>query len=96
MNPITNSFYSEVVALVVAGSLVGDLVAHDADETGTLNSLLTYTIVSQQPPSIPNVFSIDAASGKIQALRPLQRRDHQLYRLNVKVSDPGNMHTHGV
>lgn len=69
------------------GSLIGELVAHDYDEPGTLNSQLTYTIVSQDPPTEPNAFSIDAASGRIQSLRQLQRRDQKIYNLNVKVND---------
>ncbi|XP_023256576.1 cadherin-17 [Seriola lalandi dorsalis] len=70
------------------GSLVGELVAHDNDEEGTLNAQLTYAILSQNPPTTPNVFSIDSASGRIQALRSLQRKEHQLYHLSVRVSDP--------
>ncbi|XP_073341264.1 cadherin-17 [Pagrus major] len=66
------------------GSEVGNLLAHDADKEGTLNSLLTYTIVN--PDATP--FSIDAASGRIQALRSFQRRDQQVYNLNVRVNDP--------
>ncbi|XP_041648545.1 cadherin-17 [Cheilinus undulatus] len=69
------------------GSLIGQLVAHDNDEPGTLNSQLTYTIVSQDPPTEPNAFSIDAASGRIQSLRQLQRRDQRSFNLNVKVND---------
>nr|XP_057940809.1 cadherin-17 [Doryrhamphus excisus]XP_057940810.1 cadherin-17 [Doryrhamphus excisus]XP_057940812.1 cadherin-17 [Doryrhamphus excisus]XP_057940813.1 cadherin-17 [Doryrhamphus excisus] len=70
------------------GSLVGQLLAHDGDEEGTLNALLTYAIVSQQPPTSPDSFAIDAASGRIQALRSLQRRENQVYKLTVRVSDP--------
>ncbi|XP_029307808.1 cadherin-17 [Cottoperca gobio] len=70
------------------GSLIGDLLAHDADEVGTLNARLTYTILSQTPPTTPNAFSIDSASGRIQALRPLQRKDHHMYNLNVRINDP--------
>ncbi|XP_035492473.1 cadherin-17 isoform X2 [Scophthalmus maximus] len=69
------------------GSFVGQLLAHDDDQTETLNSLLTYTILPEDP-TAPDVFSIDAASGRIQALRLLQRREQQVYRLNVRVSDP--------
>lgn len=76
--------------LVVSGSEIGLLVAFDDDEPGTLNSHLTYTILSQDPPSESPTFSIDAASGKIQALRMLQRKDQQVYHLNVEVNDPGN------
>ncbi|XP_054637145.1 cadherin-17 isoform X2 [Dunckerocampus dactyliophorus] len=70
------------------GSLVGQLLAHDDDEEGTLNALLTYTIVSQEPTTSLGSFAIDAASGRIQALRSLQRREHQVYKLSVRVSDP--------
>ncbi|KAI3361023.1 hypothetical protein L3Q82_013219 [Scortum barcoo] len=69
------------------GSLVGQLLAHDDDEEGTLNAQLTYTIVSQSPATSSKAFSIDAASGKIQALRSLQRKDQQVYNLSVRVSD---------
>ncbi|XP_068426574.1 cadherin-17 [Clinocottus analis] len=69
------------------GSLIGQLLAHDADQAGTLNSQLTYAIVSQEPPTATSTFSIDAASGNIQALRLLQRRDQQVYNLNVRVTD---------
>uniref|UniRef100_A0A673B2G8 Cadherin domain-containing protein n=1 Tax=Sphaeramia orbicularis TaxID=375764 RepID=A0A673B2G8_9TELE len=71
------------------GSLIGQLLAHDDDEPGTMNSQLTYTIHSQNPPSEPNnAFSIDSSSGRIQALQTLQRKDAQMYHLTVKVSDP--------
>ncbi|KAK2844546.1 hypothetical protein Q5P01_011205 [Channa striata] len=69
------------------GSPIGQLLAYDDDEEGTLNSLLTYSILSQEPPTTPNAFSIDA-SGKIQSLRLLQRKDHKIYNLNVRVNDP--------
>ncbi|XP_037310909.2 cadherin-17 [Pungitius pungitius] len=70
------------------GSLVGVLLAHDDDQVGTLNSQLTYAFLSQNPPTSANAFAIDAASGRIQALRPLQRRDQQVFHLNVRVTDP--------
>ncbi|XP_018541688.1 cadherin-17 [Lates calcarifer] len=70
------------------GSLVGKLLAHDIDDAETLNAQLTYTILSQNPPTTPIVFSIDAASGEIRALRSLQRKEEQAYHLSVKVSDP--------
>lgn len=78
---------------VVPGSPIGQLMAHDADEAGTVNAMLTYTILSQHPPTTPiNAFSIDDASGQIQALRSLQRKDASEYHLAVRVSDPGNAH----
>uniref|UniRef100_A0A7N8XZ06 Cadherin 17, LI cadherin (liver-intestine) n=1 Tax=Mastacembelus armatus TaxID=205130 RepID=A0A7N8XZ06_9TELE len=72
------------------GNLVGQLLANDDDEAGTLNAQLTYTIMSQNPPTTPNAFSIDAASGRIQALRSLRRKDQEVFNLTVRVNDPGN------
>lgn len=74
---------------MVAGSVVGHLRVLDADEERTLNSQLSYNITAQLPDSSPRSFSIDAASGDIQAMRLLQRRDQKLYELTVRVSDPG-------
>ncbi|XP_076593748.1 cadherin-17 [Chaetodon auriga] len=71
-----------------AGSSVGELLAYDADEEGTLNAHLTYSIMSQSPDTDPAAFSIDDSSGRIQVLRFLQRKDQREYTLNVKVSDP--------
>ncbi|XP_061675972.1 cadherin-17 isoform X2 [Syngnathoides biaculeatus] len=70
------------------GSAIGQLDVHDADEAETLNALLTYAIVSQRPSTSPEAFAVDAASGRIQALRLLRRRDQQVYSLDVRVSDP--------
>lgn len=81
------------LVFLVPGNKVGQLVAHDADEEGTLNSQLTYAIESQIPPTTPLSFSIDATTGTIQALRSLQRKEQQMYNLVVKVSDSGNTHT---
>ncbi|XP_003450982.1 cadherin-17 isoform X2 [Oreochromis niloticus] len=69
------------------GGLVGELLAHDRDKEGTLNSILTYTILSQNPPTASETFSIDDASGTIRTLRLLRRREHAVYNLNVQVSD---------
>ncbi|XP_041845193.1 cadherin-17 [Melanotaenia boesemani] len=69
------------------GSEVGTLLAHDSDEEGTLNSQLAYTIVSLNPPTASNTFSIDEASGRIQALRVLRRKEQRVYNLDVRVSD---------
>ncbi|KAM8869376.1 cadherin-17 [Spinachia spinachia] len=69
------------------GSLIGVLLAHDDDQVGTLNSQLTYAFVSQNPPASADAFFIDAVSGRIQALRPLQRRDQQMFSFTVRVTD---------
>ncbi|XP_028986162.1 cadherin-17 [Betta splendens] len=70
------------------GSMVDRLQAHDDDEPHTLNSQLTYTIVSQEPPGSARAFSIDGSLGTIQTLQMLQRRRQQVYKLHVRVSDP--------
>lgn len=68
-------------------------MATDDDQEGTINSLLTYVIDSQEPVT-STAFSIDAASGEIKTLRSLQRKDEKMYNLYVKVSDKGNTRTH--
>uniref|UniRef100_A0A3P8UQ25 Cadherin 17, LI cadherin (liver-intestine) n=1 Tax=Cynoglossus semilaevis TaxID=244447 RepID=A0A3P8UQ25_CYNSE len=70
-----------------AGSLIGQVLAYDDDQEGTVNSKLIFTFSSSMPP--PSIFSIDAVTGNINALRSLQRKDQQIYTLNVQVSDPG-------
>lgn len=75
-----------------SGSLIGQLLAHDDDEAGTLNSQLTYTIVSQDPPTTSNVLTIDSSSGEIRTLRLLRRKDQQIYNLVVRVNDQGDTH----
>ncbi|XP_060937243.1 cadherin-17 [Limanda limanda] len=72
------------------GSLIGQLMAHDDDQPGTMNSHLTYTLLPEDPSTPNKVFSIDAASGRIQALSMLQRKEQQVYMLDVRVSDPGS------
>ncbi|XP_024654805.2 cadherin-17 [Maylandia zebra] len=69
------------------GGLVGELLAHDSDKEGTLNSVLTYTILSQNPPTASKTFSIDESSGAIRTLHLLRRRENAVYNLNVRVSD---------
>lgn len=68
---------------------MGRLLVYDADEEGTRNSQLSYAITSQHPDTSPQAFSVDDASGNIQAVRILQRREQKLYNLTVRVSDPG-------
>ncbi|KAJ0066145.1 hypothetical protein NL108_001380, partial [Boleophthalmus pectinirostris] len=68
------------------GNLIGQLLAHDDDEEGTLNSQLTYSIESETPPN--SAFSIDPTSGEIRSLKALRRQDAKSYQLSVQVSDP--------
>ncbi|XP_033836798.1 cadherin-17 isoform X2 [Periophthalmus magnuspinnatus] len=68
------------------GSLIGQLLAYDRDEEGTLNAQLTYSLVSQTPST--SAFSIDPTSGEIRSLKILKRQDAKIYQLSVQVSDP--------
>ncbi|KAK7886767.1 hypothetical protein WMY93_026388 [Mugilogobius chulae] len=67
------------------GSLIGQLLARDDDEEGTLNAQLTYSIASQNPST--GAFSIDLTSGEIRSLKILRRQDAKTYQLSVQVSD---------
>ncbi|XP_029101859.1 cadherin-17 [Scleropages formosus] len=71
------------------GSLIGVLKVYDLDEVDSPNSLLEYSLVSQEPqkPSA-NMFQIDSFTGKIQLTSSqLRRKDVPQYHLTVKVSD---------
>lgn len=73
------------------GSLIGVLPAHDSDEENTLNSLLTYTLLSQTPtdPS-EKMFTIDQVNGEIKvANQNFQRKIVSQYELTFRVTDQG-------
>ncbi|XP_072548127.1 cadherin-17 [Salminus brasiliensis] len=71
------------------GSHVGDLLVHDADEENTLNSLLSYKLLSQSPTNpADGMFSIDGTRGKIQvAKHNFRRKDVPEYQLKIGVTD---------
>ncbi|KAL0985356.1 hypothetical protein UPYG_G00155880 [Umbra pygmaea] len=69
-----------------AGSTVGDLLVHDADDPNSLNAILDYSLVSQSPSA---VFSIDSVTGRIKSNKMLRRKDATEYQLTVRVTDPG-------
>lgn len=73
------------------GNLIGVLPAHDSDEEHTLNSLLTYTLLSQKPikPS-EKMFTVDQVTGEIKvAYQKFQRREVSEYELTFRVADQG-------
>uniref|UniRef100_A0AAR2LTZ6 Cadherin domain-containing protein n=1 Tax=Pygocentrus nattereri TaxID=42514 RepID=A0AAR2LTZ6_PYGNA len=79
----------EVQENEIVGSHIGDLLVLDADEENTLNSLLSYRLLSQNPanPS-EGMFSIDEAQGKIQvAKHNFRRKDVPEYQLTIGVTD---------
>ncbi|XP_052003519.1 cadherin-17-like [Xyrauchen texanus] len=87
--PVCDKAVYEVQENEPIGNLVGVLPAHDNDEENTLNSLLTYTLVSQTPtrPS-DKLFSIDQQNGQIQVAKSnFQRKDVPQYELTFSVSD---------
>ncbi|XP_051577863.1 cadherin-17-like [Myxocyprinus asiaticus] len=87
--PVCGEAVFEVQENEPMGYLIGVLPAHDDDEENTLNSLLTYTLVSQTPtrPS-DKMFSIDQVNGKIQvAKQNFQRKEVPQYELTFSVSD---------
>ncbi|KAI4883631.1 hypothetical protein NFI96_012928, partial [Prochilodus magdalenae] len=75
----------EVQENEVAGGHVGDLLAHDMDQEDTLNSLLSYKLISQSP---AQMFSIDETQGKISVLKSgFRRKDVPQYVLKIGVTD---------
>ncbi|KAG1947494.1 cadherin-17 [Pimephales promelas] len=71
------------------GNTIGVLLAHDSDEENTLNSLLTYSLLSQTPthPN-ENMFTIDQVNGEIKvANQNFQRKAVSQYELTFTVSD---------
>jgi len=73
------------------GNTIGVLLAHDSDEENTLNSLLTYSLLSQTPthPN-ENMFTIDQVNGEIKvANQNFQRKEVSQYELTFTVSDQG-------
>lgn len=98
MQKIQSKFFFNFLLICVCvigylGSHVGDLLVHDADKESTLNSLLTYKLMSQSPtrPS-DGMFSIDQMHGKIQVAKHNFRRvDVPQYHLKILVTDGGEV-----
>lgn len=68
-------------------------MVHDSDKENTLNSLLTYKLLSQTPTSpFDGMFKIDETRGRIQvAKHNFRRRDVPQYHLKVSVTDGGKV-----
>ncbi|KAG9339392.1 hypothetical protein JZ751_023785, partial [Albula glossodonta] len=72
------------------GSQVGVLGVHDIDEENSLNSLLSYQLLSHQPDISGHMFTVEPISGRIQVAKtPLKRKEVPEFHLTVKVSDKG-------
>ncbi|KAK1795901.1 hypothetical protein P4O66_009008, partial [Electrophorus voltai] len=70
------------------GTPVMQISAEDADEHGTINSKIAYSIVKQTPEGSGSMFSIDRGTGKIYVRRhTLDRETHDAYTLVVQGVD---------
>lgn len=71
------------------GKTIGVLPAHDSDEENTLNSLLSYTLLSQTPAQpFEKMFAIDQVNGEIKVVNQnFQRKKVSQYELTFSVTD---------
>uniref|UniRef100_G3UAT3 Desmoglein 2 n=1 Tax=Loxodonta africana TaxID=9785 RepID=G3UAT3_LOXAF len=79
-------FVGSVEELCARGTLVMKINATDADEPNTLNSKISYRIVSQEPASLP-VFYLNKDTGEIYTSITLDREEHSSYSLTVEARD---------
>lgn len=87
--PVCDAAELEVQENEVVGSVVGTLSVHDADDENTVNTLLTYKLLSQLPES-EAMFSVDTNTGDIKVTKGGFRRSViSQYSLTVSVSDGG-------
>ncbi|KAL6491068.1 hypothetical protein MHYP_G00014130 [Metynnis hypsauchen] len=76
-----------VFELSAKGTYVLNITATDADAPGTLHSMISYTIVEQNPPGA-FMFYINQASGKIYVqLNTLDREEQDIYTLTIMATD---------
>uniref|UniRef100_A0A5F4VSD7 Desmoglein 2 n=1 Tax=Callithrix jacchus TaxID=9483 RepID=A0A5F4VSD7_CALJA len=80
-------FFGSVEELSVANTLVMKINATDADEPNTLNSKISYRIVSLEP-AYPPVFYLNKDTGEIYTTSvTLDREEHSSYTLTVEARD---------
>lgn len=80
-------FVGSVEELSAAHTLVMKITATDADEPNTLNSKISYRIVSQEPP-YPPVFYLNKDTGELYTTSiTLDREEHSSYALTVEARD---------
>ncbi|XP_051019116.1 desmoglein-2 [Acomys russatus] len=80
-------FVGSIEELSAAHTLVMKVSATDADEPNTLNSKISYRIVSQEPANSP-VFYLNKDTGEIYTTSfTLDREEHSSYSLTVAASD---------
>ncbi|XP_052597564.1 desmoglein-2 [Peromyscus californicus insignis] len=80
-------FVGSVEELSAAHTLVMKIVATDADEPNTLNSKISYRIVSQEPANSP-MFYLNKDTGEIYTTSfTLDREEYSSYSLTVEARD---------
>uniref|UniRef100_A0A8C5P4X9 Cadherin domain-containing protein n=1 Tax=Jaculus jaculus TaxID=51337 RepID=A0A8C5P4X9_JACJA len=80
-------FVGSVEELSAAHTLVMKITATDADEPNTMNSKISYRIVSQEPTN-PSVFYLNKDTGEIYTTSvSLDREEHSSYSLTVEARD---------
>ncbi|XP_006835192.1 PREDICTED: desmoglein-2 [Chrysochloris asiatica] len=80
-------FVGSVEELSAAHTLVMKITATDADEPNTMNSKISYRIVSQEPYD-PSVFYLNKDTGEIYTTTfKLDREEHSSYSLTVEARD---------
>ncbi|XP_063087874.1 desmoglein-2 [Cavia porcellus] len=79
-------FTGSVEELSAPYTLVMKITATDADEPNTINSKISYRIVSQEPP-YPVVFHLNTDTGEIFTTSALDREEHSSYSLTVEAKD---------
>ncbi|KAF5919155.1 hypothetical protein HPG69_003793, partial [Diceros bicornis minor] len=80
-------FVGSVEELSAAHTLVMKIIATDADEPNTLNSKISYRIVSQEP-AYPPVFYLNKDTGEVYTTSiTLDREEHSSYTLTVEARD---------
>ncbi|KAM9633651.1 desmoglein-2 [Trichechus inunguis] len=79
-------FVGAVEELLARDTLVMKISATDADEPNTVNSKISYRIVSQEPASFP-VFYVKTDTGEIYTSITLDREEHSSYTLTVEARD---------
>ncbi|GCB80108.1 hypothetical protein scyTo_0017084 [Scyliorhinus torazame] len=84
-----STFYGNVSEGAATGTEVLTVTATDQDEKGTMNSLLSYSILNQEPklPS-PSMFTISAITGLITVQNQgLDRESVNKYTLDIQAAD---------
>ncbi|XP_004412985.1 PREDICTED: desmoglein-2, partial [Odobenus rosmarus divergens] len=80
-------FAGSIEELSAADTFVMKISATDADEPNTLNSKISYRIVSQEP-AYPPVFHLNKDTGEIYTTSfALDREEHSSYTLTVEARD---------